>query len=1165
MQLRMSRTRKPARVPSPTVHYARNLVSELLAGKRTAVDAVQALKELGDLAATRFFFERVGHIPAIRRTMLGPARVSTFAEFGKAPNPTGPVGPLAVELLLAALTLSFKAEAIADFVARQLAFERALVRGDLDEATRGLAEIEGYHGKSLWLIESENLAKVMRFGAVDAVDAVDADAQRLVVEAHGNVHLLLAVCALFVRRVHSGGPKGTNRAFIRQIAKTFTNVPQDTLDWWILRNSPAALVPGDDEQLASFLREASCLPVVDRYVALRRTIMTAAAAQNSIEVRQGLAAATAVLARFVSDPWIAVVRGQLGEKSPTANDAASELLNCLDLYTAGDYLACVAAARQAIDNDPLRVDFHELYVRASIRAGGQWEPIGAPGSILRDVSDTLQTYWRWSDGALDAIKALETKVILLAGLQLGERLVRLLPSSSALRSETSEHFHLIASPCPTPRLPLGFGDARAARGLLRRLRARCDASITLDAFAAVLLPDELVGSAVAAVPPGRMARLRALAALADGRHADAYMQLEGVTAADESIVDSEEITAMQMQAYLGLDWIEECVSLIARVYVEHPAMLLNMPLAGVFDRLSPERLAAFPGIDVPLVLLAIQVYSSPSVESYQIYVAVDEYLASRGCQRPTQLRRHYGDVTAEPGEDLPKLVEFLRGACATHIMDHSPVFTSQQDLENERIEVCAWLGELDPVRKPEYDDEQVRLVKAQTIRQAIRRVERSKVYVDIGGIRRANANKLIDDFAKLQELSRVEGRLRRLAAQGDSVVLVKARAGLVVPLFLDVFRRMTHEFLRSDAHGLDANLSIRIRHGTLIGQMRGHFERSRLVTARDSRRDEYERNDYWLEGDSIPAELHERMDARLQQFSRAIDRTIEVVKDEWLQIRTEERLGVFDYRFNPTELSELVRKAVVAKDVEEFGDLIFQTLWQRTEQNADRAKLKIQEELHATFVEHLNALEADLLRMDAGIRRTRLRSAIERCRGTLQPTLESIAGWFDVDAARPASDYRFDLLADTCVALIRRRLPSARAKRITSLVAGELPLLRGHLFEHLFALVHILLDNAIRHGLPDVEVSLVIGEDDDAVTFRVSNGVTPEQATDLAKRLADLEQRTRFEGPTSEIHREGGTGFFKLGKIIRVDLKTEDYTVRLAIEDGRMSTSVRIAAGELLA
>lgn len=212
----------------------------------------------------------------------------------------------------------------------------------------------------------------------------------------------------------------------------------------------------------------------------------------------------------------------------------------------------------------------------------------------------------------------------------------------------------------------------------------------------------------------------------------------------------------------------------------------------------------------------------------------------------------------------------------------------------------------------------------------------------------------------------------------------------------------------------------------------------------------------------------------------------------------------------------------------------------------------------------LGDLESGLLAIRSELRRTSLKSAIDRCRGGLQQALESISAWFDVHESRSVQDFRFDLIAETCISSIRRNLPSIQARRVKSEVQADIPPLRGRLFEHLFALMQILLDNAVRHGRNDTDVYLRIKRGDDSLIISIENHLVPEQVSEMHNRFREFSLRTKQERPPTVIRREGGTGFYKLGRIIRVDLSTTDYDVDFALQSDRLTTTVRICDKELL-
>lgn len=1150
----MGSGRKASKTSLRSANLARPLIAEMLSGRRTAPGALFALKSL-DTAAIQFFFQRVGHLPTIRGALLGKARVDTYQEIGTTPNPPGPVGPLAGELLLATHAVAYEGATIAGFVARRQAFEQALLVGDSAEARRELDAAEAESGQSIWLLEARVLHDAT---CLDEVHGMRTLLEKAITEARSNSYLVLALLTPYVREASARSSAAEAIQHVHQFAKDLPSVSPTTLASWLLRSSPAMLNAQHEEQLANFLHQESALPLVDRYLALRRTLLTLVSSDISPALRQAVRAALTVLARFVREPWVAYARAILGDEGPAdGDDESAAMTRCLDLYTVGAYEEAAAASRAALATYPSRLAFYELHVRSVLRSGAAWTPPGPPGSPMHEVARLLYLRLQCKAETREALDKLEEQAASLTGLSLAEQLFRLLPESPE-RASLSPIFHLLVARGPTPRQLLAFGRNHVTAACMRRLRRQSSSSVALDVAAALLDGEERAWDGI---PEPRPTKLRALAALADGRPDDALDLLDGIRELrSASIVDQQELMALRFEALLELEWIEECARVVAELYAGRWHLLVGLPLHRMRAGITHDRVQANPSIDWPLALLAAQKFSRSAVDSYDIYVGYDEYLLSRGCDRPSKLRAG----AALDGLELRQLVLFLREACAITVMNHSPVFDSQRAVEQERIELCGWLIELDPRRASVYAEERDKIIRTQTIRDALTQVERSKIYVDTEGIRRSMATTLADRFAEIKELSRVERSILELVArQVDVGVLERAQVRIVERLFLKTFREVTKSFLSSDEHGLDGNLSIRIRHGTLTGQLRVHFERFLLVTQRDSRSGAYERNEHWLPR-VPPGQAVEPIDAALRRFSLAVDRAIETVKDEWLQIRSPDKPnGLFNYDFSPMELRELRQRAVAVEATEAFGDVMFEALWRRTQENSLTVKQKIEGELRDDLAASLAELEGGLAPVEPVVRYIGLKSAIDQCRGGLHQVLESISGWFDLHATRVVQDHPLDLVAETCIAAVRRSL--SRGRRLTSNVQAGLPPLRGRYFDHMLELMHILVVNAVRHGRRDADVRLEVGRDEAGLTVQVVNGLDPGRADELRARRHEYEQRAKQERPATAIRQEGGTGFYKLGKILRIDLGATDYDVALAVGDEELTTSVRISDKELLA
>ena len=136
-------------------------------------------------------------------------------------------------------------------------------------------------------------------------------------------------------------------------------------------------------------------------------------------------------------------------------------------------------------------------------------------------------------------------------------------------------------------------------------------------------------------------------------------------------------------------------------------------------------------------------YSIVHTKPRSIYVAYDNFLNSLGLNRPTQLF----DIASSCGIEPRELLEFLARVCTLDVLACSYHFSGTKDLESERIRICQFLSEIDATRIKIYSEEISTITSRSLIREGIRQIEVSKIYVDENVIRRQGVNfskKLLD-------------------------------------------------------------------------------------------------------------------------------------------------------------------------------------------------------------------------------------------------------------------------------------------------------------------------------------------------------------------------------------------------------------------------------------
>jgi len=481
-------------------------------------------------------------------------------------------------------------------------------------------------------------------------------------------------------------------------------------------------------------------------------------------------------------------------------------------------------------------------------------------------------------------------------------------------------------------------------------------------------------------------------------------------------------------------------------------------------------------------------------------------------------------------------------------MDSSTAYATTEELENERIKVCQLLRELDPANEDTYANEISLLQRRAALRGAIRSANRSKIYIDTGAIEASLDGRLRELFDRFRTIGRLDPSRRHLLPQS----LASARDVFIVSdesiaIHQKLFEDLRNRFISSDEHGLDSYLSVRVRHGTLAGQIRNAFERYHLATRRDSATGSYEVNEYWIS--RVPSTYASYyLEDVLAEFSATIDSMIEDVKSNWVQIRTAElRDAYFDYEFTQEETTELYARTLQVDDFEVFAEIVFDVLWARTEDNLRRLRAAIIGSLGDRLTSALDKLREEVEKF--GDIPASLLSDIANCRTAIQNELQIIAEWFVVERDGTPDDFDITLAIDSSIEIVRKTFPLDCGLLESRVEKGLL--LKGRVFPHLLDLLYILMENVIKHSRPEkVRSAVSAGHNENRLWIQVENTLkSGTDAVQLSERIPELKARVSETSAHERIRREGGTGFYKLGKILQHDLKAADWDVDIMVKD----------------
>ncbi len=778
---------------------------------------------------------------------------------------------LAREVAWASGMILNNAEALSRFSAMADEYEAGLLGSDFAQCREVLDRIETSFGVSLWSIET----RVALLQLAEGLEAQKAYAVR-VLEARGRNDIVAFLTHRVSRR---NEPNTTPMRYIHQI--------EESLAEWVGAQDLATYVayriinrgPVDADGYAQVLRfEASAAPV-DQYDTFVR-LANSAAAGGDDAVRAAFRAETLRIANVVDDERLRraafLLSGDAAwlDRSPTAETAADDAL------VIGDYQLAGTFADREMARHPLDTSAWLIKAQAAVGAGENVEDC--------DLRSTVIDRARRLIGRLDQR---DEAVIALLKDGLNHRLQRF---ASALDALAWEELSSVLQP-PGRFASHGFCDGRILRTtdlarvtrreervtLAKRMIASGGPSMSLaDQVLRANLDcadlTERLTSTTAALPAESVLEARTVQALECGQN-EIVLELAEPLLSTADLPRRRRAKRFVGHALLQLGRIAELASFIARSCVDDPELADVLPLTECASALDGDLRRAHPGdLAVPIVLDLFSKRIADTRDDVRSY-AYEDFLLAHSLERPSQL----DGVSKDFDRDL--LVHYLRHICVPEVMQVSSVFQGTRELEDERKKVLSLLVKFDPDSAKDYENELRDVTRAQLIHRGVRHVERSKIFVDVPAIRRAFEKKHRETFQRYQALSRAGIRTsdRELEDALQDALSGKAlpQQVLEVPknesndLLLEMVRWLFIECTANPEHGLDCYLSMRIRHGTLSGQLRTPLEVERVITQRAAGTEEYESNEHWLaQLAHLPYNACEAIDARLAKEASMIYR-----------------------------------------------------------------------------------------------------------------------------------------------------------------------------------------------------------------------------------------------------------------------------------------------------
>jgi hypothetical protein len=599
------------------------------------------------------------------------------------------------------------------------------------------------------------------------------------------------------------------------------------------------------------------------------------------------------------------------------------------------------------------------------------------------------------------------------------------------------------------------------------------------------------------------------------------------------------IRAIRATSLLRLGRLAECVHIVVDDILENLETHRSLPLAEVADKLRDNNVVP-PSLPIPVLLdlstrLIGAEYDGPRRDAFENFMAVS------GVKLPSQLE-------GVPGLNHDQLVYFLRFVCVPAVLRTSLLCRSTDAVIQERLAVCRVLIRLDEFNHDTYEGEIKEILRDVSLGKRLTQIDRSKLYVDLDGIQRKARDTLSESFARYSafvkhglntvELGAIAAAIER-AKRGESSAITE----LALPqneateLLLSIVEELRDLFVASPEYGLDRSLSMRIRHGTLVAELRSPLQKQHLVTQRDSTTLKYIPNEYWSDRLSIgDPGVRKAVAARLETFTRSFDELVDELVKKWLKIKKgPDGVGLFDFSISPEGVRVLGELIDFETTFDEFMTVVLGSYMSILDSHLAIVRESLTTGPKARLRVLLTNLQTDLHRICKGTNIVRLDDSIGAARTDILNAFDRVIEWFRLWKATPSEPFVLDDAIEVSSKTAKLLHPSFEADYT---VENEelIVQLSGLYFMNVVDILYNLFANVALHsGHEEPCAQVTVTYETDRITIRVENDVTPEEVQKGMEKVGRIKRAMSDKDYAESVVTEGETGFYKICKILSPD------------------------------
>ncbi|CUX67049.1 MULTISPECIES: hypothetical protein [Agrobacterium] len=526
---------------------------------------------------------------------------------------------------------------------------------------------------------------------------------------------------------------------------------------------------------------------------------------------------------------------------------------------------------------------------------------------------------------------------------------------------------------------------------------------------------------------------------------------------------------------------------------------------------------------------------------------------------------------------ISELIYFLRYICVPNVLDQSLALETSRAVEDERVSILLLISELTAGRVPAAIKEELREIRTkQIVRETTLRLDESKIYVNVEGIRRSIDVSMRDDWNRYrlmndgleQKLLDLLGAVRSEAGTEPMRIIFANPLSERFTLLKRMVSTLRDEFTLNKEYGLNSNLSTNIRHGYVEKEIRGPLLGRNLITNKDTDRGSYLENKFWLER---PVELdissREKLSALFSKFSAKIDDQIDRLNRQLLRIQSEETPdGLFKYALSDAALAAVDGKWASKETFDEFIETVFSTFWEGTQRNLAQVRSTLETEVISGLIESLREFAQDIASEGLDRELPGLEHALTMVQPEMRAAIERVASWFTLSSNNEYQDFDLTIAFQAGMNTVKTYFRNLTINdRYQS--NGQI-LMNGWCLPMFARLFFLILDNAATHGARNrdrLNIAMTVEIKEGHLFIRATNDLSPDHDRgELKRKIVEINRDYGQARAMELLSEEGGSGYPKIWKLLKTDLMVRDHVLYVAANESEFSVEILLPTGGIV-